>query len=64
MSRCATSGKQHLGKCLARTNGFFWCRNEGHKMREFPNLKKKGKEVDQSPSGGYILMLHGRIVSI
>ncbi|XP_049406176.1 uncharacterized protein LOC125869781 [Solanum stenotomum] len=44
---CATCGKQHLGKCLAGTDGCFECGSKGHKMRDFPTLKAKGKETNQ-----------------
>lgn len=51
-SRCATCGKQHLGKGIAGTDGLFGCSNKGHKMRDIPNLKEKGKEVNEAPQGG------------
>ena len=50
--RCATCGKQHLGKCLSNTDGFLCGGNSGHKMRDFPNLKAKEKTVNQYPQGG------------
>ena len=45
-SRCTTSGKHHLGKCLARTEGCFGCGNKGQKMTNYPNLKEKVKEIN------------------
>ncbi|XP_069147114.1 uncharacterized protein [Solanum lycopersicum] len=50
--RCATCGKQHLGKCLVGTNGYFACSSKNHKMRECPKIKEKGKEINQAPQGG------------
>ncbi|XP_049345090.1 uncharacterized protein LOC125809515 [Solanum verrucosum] len=50
--RCATCGKQHLGKCLAGTDECFGCGNKGHKMRDFPTLKEKGKETNQVAHDG------------
>ena len=50
--RCAISGKKHLGKCFTRTDGCFVCGNKGHKMRDFPNLKEKGKNFNQYPQHG------------
>ncbi|TMW90619.1 hypothetical protein EJD97_015464 [Solanum chilense] len=37
--RCPTCGKQHGGKCLARTDGCLAFGNKVHNMRDFPNLK-------------------------
>ena len=51
-SRCATCGKQHFSKCLVGTDGCFGHGNRGHKMRGCPNLKAKGKEVNQDPYDG------------
>ena len=45
--RCATCGKQHLGKCLAGTDGCLGCGSKGQKMRDCPTLKAKGKETNQ-----------------
>ena len=39
-----------MGKCFTRTDGCFVCGNKGHKMRDYPNLKEKGKDYDQTPS--------------
>lgn len=50
--RCATCGKQHLGKCLAGTDGCFGCGSKGHKMRDCPTLKAKGKETNQVAHDG------------
>ena len=46
--RCATCGKQHLVKCLARTDGCFSCRSKCHKMRDCPRIKNRGKHVNQA----------------
>ena len=40
-TRCPTCGKQHLGRCLAKMDGYFACGNEGHNMRDFPNIRKR-----------------------
>ncbi|XP_015084156.1 uncharacterized protein LOC107027518 [Solanum pennellii] len=50
--RCTSSGKKHLGRCLAGKECCFGCGNRGHKIRDCPNLKAKGKEVNQAPHGG------------
>ncbi|XP_049364533.1 uncharacterized protein LOC125829339 [Solanum verrucosum] len=50
--RCATCGKQHLGKCLAGIDGYFGCGSKGHKMRDCPTLKVKGKEINQIAHDG------------
>ena len=33
-TRCTTCGKQHLGRCLAETAGYFACGNKGHKIMD------------------------------
>ncbi|KAK4707442.1 hypothetical protein R3W88_032989 [Solanum pinnatisectum] len=48
MSECAKCGKQHLGKCLAGTDGCFGCGKKGHKMRGFPTLSAQGRESKQA----------------
>ncbi|XP_049399713.1 uncharacterized protein LOC125863738 [Solanum stenotomum] len=50
--RCATCEKQHLGKCLADTDGCFGCGSKGHKMLDCPTLKAKGKETNQVAHDG------------
>ncbi|WMV50128.1 hypothetical protein MTR67_043513 [Solanum verrucosum] len=50
--RPTTCGKQHLGKCLAGTDGCFGCGSKGHKMRDCPTLKAKGKETNQVAHDG------------
>ncbi|XP_049382853.1 uncharacterized protein LOC125847230 [Solanum stenotomum] len=50
--RCATCGKQHLGKCLAGKDGCFGCWSKGHKIRDCPTLKAKGKETNQVSHDG------------
>ncbi|XP_015054898.1 uncharacterized protein LOC107001311 [Solanum pennellii] len=47
-ARCPTSGKQHRGKCLAKTDGCFACGHKGHKMMDWPNHKSMGKDVNQA----------------
>ncbi|WMV50090.1 hypothetical protein MTR67_043475 [Solanum verrucosum] len=49
---CATCGKQHLGKCLAGVDECFGCGSKGHKMRDCPTLKAKGKETNQVAHDG------------
>ncbi|XP_049363332.1 uncharacterized protein LOC125828072 [Solanum verrucosum] len=51
-TRCATCEKQHLGKCLASTDGCFGCGSKGHRMRDCPTLKAEGKETDQVAHDG------------
>ena len=41
--RCASCGKQHLGKCLVGTDCCFACASKNHNMRDFPNINAKGK---------------------
>ncbi|XP_049348224.1 uncharacterized protein LOC125812798 [Solanum verrucosum] len=50
--RCATCGKQHLGKCLAGTDGRLGRGSKGHTMRDCPTLKAKGKETIQVAHDG------------
>lgn len=52
MTRCTSCGNQYLGKCLARTDSCLVCVTKGHKMRDFPKIKSKGKVVNQYPQGG------------
>ena len=33
-TRCASSGKQYLGKCIAGSDGCFVSCSKGHKMRD------------------------------
>ena len=47
-TRFPTCGNQHLGRCLAGRDGCFSCGNIGHKMRDFPNIKARGKKVNQA----------------
>ena len=41
-----------MGKCLAGTDGCFWCGNKGYNIRGFPKIKEKWKEFNQAPKGG------------
>ena len=50
--RCTTYGTQHLGNCIASTDGCFKCIKKAHNMRDFPTLKVKGKETNQAPQDG------------
>ena len=36
------------GKCLTRMDGCFACGYKGNKMRDCPNLKSRGKDVNQA----------------
>ncbi|XP_049362573.1 uncharacterized protein LOC125827304 [Solanum verrucosum] len=48
-ARCV---KRHEGICLARTEGYYGCGENGHKMRDCPVLKAQGRKAKQvSPSG-------------
>ena len=49
---CTTCWKQHLDKCLNNMDGCFGCGNRGHKMRDCPILKVKGKDTNQAPQDG------------
>ncbi|XP_049369929.1 uncharacterized protein LOC125834819 [Solanum verrucosum] len=50
--RYAKCGKQHLGKCLAETDGCFGCGKKGHKMIYFPTLMAKGRDDKQASLDG------------
>ena len=41
-------GKQHLGRFVSGTDGCFSCGRKGQKMRDFPNIKARGKEVNKA----------------
>ena len=47
-TRWPTCVKQHLSRCLARTDAFCSCGNKCHKMRDYPNIKERRKEVNQA----------------
>ena len=61
-SRCATCRKQHLGKCLDGTDGFFVCGNTVQNMRKCPNIKERGR--GHSLVVVRILMFQGIIISL
>ncbi|WMV09457.1 hypothetical protein MTR67_002842 [Solanum verrucosum] len=46
---CTKCGKKHYGRCLAGKNG---CGNDGHKMRDCPILRAKGREAKQASLSG------------
>ena len=41
-----------MGRFHAVIDGFFKCSKRGRKIRDFPNLKEKGKEINQSHQDG------------
>ena len=45
---CTTSGNQHLGRCLAGTDGCFSCGRKVYKMKDLSIIKAKGKVVNQA----------------
>lgn len=47
-TRCITCGKQHSCECLSGMDGFFSYGIYGHKIRECPRIKSKGKEANQA----------------
>ncbi|XP_015075521.1 uncharacterized protein LOC107019613 [Solanum pennellii] len=49
---CAKFGKGHVGDCLVGTGNFIGCGKNGHKVRDFPNLKGKerGDQVQERGS--------------
>ncbi|KAK4733632.1 hypothetical protein R3W88_007893 [Solanum pinnatisectum] len=51
-STCSKCGKQHLGRCLAGTDGCFRCGNKAHKMRDCPTLSIQGRETKQDSLDG------------
>ncbi|XP_049381296.1 uncharacterized protein LOC125845822 [Solanum stenotomum] len=62
--KCATCGKQHLGKCLAGTDGCFGCEKKGHKMRDCPTLSAKEREAKKLLLMARILMFQRETVSM
>jgi len=52
---CARCGRRHEGRCVAGTEGCFSCGESGHKIRDCPMIKAKGKEGKQAaPSGSSV----------
>ncbi|XP_049349343.1 uncharacterized protein LOC125813907 [Solanum verrucosum] len=49
---CAKCGRKHDGKCLVGTDGCFSCGKIGHKIRDCPMLKVKGREDKKAPPSG------------
>ena len=47
--KCTTCGKQHLGKCLARTDVCFACGSKTYNMSDCPKINAKEKVVNQAP---------------
>lgn len=63
-STCDKCRNQHLGKCLASTNGCFGCGKKVHKMRDCLTLMEKGREAKEVPLDGPNLITQRRLVSI
>ncbi|KAH0644862.1 hypothetical protein KY284_032746 [Solanum tuberosum] len=49
---CGKCGRKHEGKCLVGSDGCYGCGKSGHKMRDCPMLKVKGREYKQTPPSG------------
>ncbi|XP_049357009.1 uncharacterized protein LOC125821644 [Solanum verrucosum] len=49
---CAKCGRKHDGKCLVSSDGCYGYGKSGHKMRDCPMLKVKGREEKQAPPSG------------
>ncbi|XP_049405109.1 uncharacterized protein LOC125868525 [Solanum stenotomum] len=65
-STCAKYGKQHVGKCLAGTDGCFGCGKKGHKMKDCSTLMAKGREAKQASSSAPVLIPpnYGRLYAL
>ena len=42
---CVTCRKKHFGKCLVGIENCLGCREDGHKMRDFPNVQLEGMKL-------------------
>lgn len=47
---CLKCGSSNYGKCLADTNDYSRCGKDGHKVRDFPAIKTKGREGNKVDS--------------
>ena len=45
---CAMCRKKDRGECLVGTGNSFGCGNEGHKVRDFPNVRSEKNESGQA----------------
>ncbi|TMX03309.1 hypothetical protein EJD97_017135 [Solanum chilense] len=49
---CSKCGKKHWGECLVGTGNFFGCGKEGHKVKDFPNVRGQAKGSGRAQSSG------------